>query len=131
MLSQKRVVVSIGNQQDLFKKKNIKGMVYMTQIHDHQYLNRYKLMSLVFALTTILLIVVGATIWILNIEKVINGSWSSIFGVVFTVFGVALSFLQWHTQSSNKVPTQAPASLTRRLSQQVHQAQIEGTISGV
>lgn len=50
---------------------------------------------LVCLIVTIFLFV-GAVLWILNIEKVIAGPWSSILGVAFTVSGVFIAFLQWY-----------------------------------
>ena len=47
---------------------------------------------------TISIIAVGTIFWILNIEEVIKGSWSSVIAAVFTVLGVLLALLQWYTQ---------------------------------
>jgi hypothetical protein len=41
---------------------------------------------------------VGATVWILNTLGTIQGSWSAIMGILFTVTGIILALLQLHIQ---------------------------------
>lgn len=52
------------------------------------------------------LITLGAALWILNIEGLIKGPWSTILGVLFTIFGIMLAMLQWHGQMVSTALTQ-------------------------
>ncbi len=50
---------------------------------------------LAFALMTFLFLLVAGVIWILNIQGIIKGPWSSILAVVFIILGVAFTLFQW------------------------------------
>jgi hypothetical protein len=67
-----------------------------------------KQLSRIFLVGIIALMSLSALIWILNSEGIVQGTWSTIFPVVFTVFGIILALLQWYTQAS---PRSAAPSL--------------------
>jgi len=50
---------------------------------------------LAFALITFLFLLAAGVIWILNIQGIIKGPWSSILAVVFIILGVAFTLFQW------------------------------------
>src|SRR5436853_3389603 len=50
---------------------------------------------LAIAIIAILFLVGGATLWILNSQGIIQGSWSSILLIIFTVLGVVIGLFQW------------------------------------
>src|SRR5947209_10989990 len=56
----------------------------------------------------ILLLVGGTIIWILNSQGIIQGSWSSILLIIFTVFGIIIGLFQWlyPISSSSSQPSQ-------------------------
>ena len=53
------------------------------QRHHNKSTQKYRLLVIM----TISIIAVGTIFWILNIEEVIKGSWSSVIAAVFTVLG--------------------------------------------
>ena len=66
----------------------------------------------IIALVAILFLVGGATLWILNSQGIIQGSWSGILLIIFTVLGIVIGLFQWLfpvTASSSQQPT-APSS---------------------
>jgi hypothetical protein len=72
---------------------------------------RYKHISRVFIAGIVILMSLSALVWILNSEGIVQGTWATIFNVVFTVFSVILGLLQWYTQTSTvpKVPSTLPS----------------------
>lgn len=50
---------------------------------------------LVLAGIIFLFLTCGAAIWILNIEDIIQGPWSTIVAAIFTLLGVIFTFFQW------------------------------------
>ena len=68
------------------------------------FMNRKRLLQrhLVFLLLAMTMLLGGAILWVLNIEEVVRGPWSSILGVCFTVLGVVLALLQWHAQITSR-----------------------------
>jgi len=90
-------------------------------------------MNFAFVVFATSLIIVGAIIWILNIEDVIKGPWSSILGVIFTVLSAVLTLLQWHLQTTLRMlPTSvaSPVQATKE-NQQGHSTQIEDIVPRV
>jgi hypothetical protein len=84
--------------------------------------------SLAFLVVAILLI---AGVWILNILGSIPGSWSGIFGAIFTVLGVVLTMIPLLSSSSGKLPAQntdAPVIIYSPLN---HHGHLEGIIHDV
>lgn len=65
---------------------------------------------LAFLRIIVLLILGGAIIWILNIQGIVPGPWSSIFSAVFTVIGVIVALLPWHQPSPARI-SRGPLSL--------------------
>jgi tetratricopeptide (TPR) repeat protein len=61
----------------------------------------------------ILLLIAGALVWILSTEHLIQGDWSTILSVVFTVLGVILALLTWLFPFSPD-QTEAPSLLLAR-----------------
>jgi hypothetical protein len=59
-----------------------------------------KQVSRVFLVGIITLMSLSALVWILNSEGIVQGTWATIFHVVFTVFSVILGLLQWCKQTS-------------------------------
>jgi hypothetical protein len=55
--------------------------------------------SRVFLLGIIALMILSALVWILNSEGIVQGTWATIFDIVFRVFSVILGLLQWYTQT--------------------------------
>ncbi len=55
---------------------------------------------------TLAVVIGGGLIWVLNIEAVIQGPWSTIFGVVATASGIILALLQWYTSLAQGYPTE-------------------------
>lgn len=49
----------------------------------------------IIAIIAILFLMSGATLWILNAQGVIQGSWSNILLIIFTVLGVVIGLFQW------------------------------------
>lgn len=45
--------------------------------------------------TAILLILGAGAVWVLNVEGIVKGSWSSPLAVAFGVVGALFTFLQW------------------------------------
>jgi hypothetical protein len=54
------------------------------------------------ATTAFLLLLVGGIIWVLNIQKVVEGPWSNTLAAIFTVFGVVFALFQWLLPVSSK-----------------------------
>jgi len=54
--------------------------------------------SSLLILVGIPLIIVGASLWILNIEGIVTGNWSAIVQVIFTALGILLTLLQLGSQ---------------------------------
>jgi tetratricopeptide (TPR) repeat protein len=50
---------------------------------------------LIIAIVAILFLVGGATLWILNNQGIIQGSWSGILLIIFTVLGIVIGLFQW------------------------------------
>src|SRR5690348_5974355 len=50
---------------------------------------------LIIAIVAILFLVGGATLWILNNQGIIQGSWSSVLLIIFTVLGIVIGLFQW------------------------------------
>jgi hypothetical protein len=69
---------------------------------------RKRRMSHVFVVTIALVIALGAIVWILSLENVIQSSWSGILGVIFTFLGVIFGLLQWHLQRATGTPVVPP-----------------------
>ncbi len=59
----------------------------------------------------ILLLVGGTILWILNSQGIIQGSWSSILLIIFTVFGIIIGLFQWLYPVSS--PTSQPSQLSQ------------------
>jgi hypothetical protein len=77
-----------------------------TRIREQKQGSTPDLKRLIFLfVSTLLLIVVGAIIWILSIAGLIGGTWSSIVGVIFTALGVILALFQWYAQANSGSPT--------------------------
>lgn len=75
----------------------------------------------VLLMVIILPMIGGAIIWILNIQGLITGPWSSIFSVVFTVLGALVAFLQWHQQAlTSRPPESLFSSMPRQRLPSVH-----------
>jgi hypothetical protein len=83
--------------------------------------------SFTFLVIAITLLVGGAILWILNIMNVIEGPWSSILGVIFTILGIVLGLLQWHVQ----LLSDASPSNTHSPNQRKRYFQLEGFNLGV
>jgi hypothetical protein len=64
----------------------------------------------VFIVGMITLMSISVPVWILNSEGIIQGTWPTIFSVIFTVFSTILGLLQWHAQISTQpdVPSPVP-----------------------
>jgi len=80
-------------------------------------------------LVIVLPIIGGAIIWILNIQGLVTGPWSSIFSVLFTVLGALVALLQWHQQSPTAIPLSPHVQSLSR--QGMPQVQLEDTHLGV
>ncbi len=50
---------------------------------------------LIIAIVAILFLIGGATLWILNSQGIIQGSWSGILLIIFTVLGIVIGLFQW------------------------------------
>src|SRR5205807_2149779 len=88
--------------------------------------------SIFFVVLAMFLIFIGAFVWVLNLEHIILGPWSTLLSVFFTVLSVILALLQWHTQFSIGVPAYPPAVLpTHKLSSQDHYMYTKGIALGV
>jgi tetratricopeptide (TPR) repeat protein len=73
------------------------------------------------ALIAILLLIVGAVVWILNTEHLIQGDWSTILPIVFTVLALIVALLTWLFPFSPDQPEASALPLVREL---VHQRAI-------
>lgn len=69
--------------------------------------------SRVLVVGGVLLMSLSALVWILNSEGFVQGSWSTIFNIIFLVLSVILGFLQWYAQMSSR-PTTPPFLLVPR-----------------
>jgi apolipoprotein N-acyltransferase len=47
------------------------------------------------AVIAVLFLVGGAVLWILNAQGIVQGSWSSLLLIIFTVLGVVIGLFQW------------------------------------
>ena len=81
----------------------------LTRTRGQPHYGRLNQKYFIFVTIAILIIAGGAIIWILNIEKVITGPWSSILGAIFTVLGAVLGLLQWYSQFTSEIPA-APST---------------------
>lgn len=80
--------------------------VYQTQ-QSRQKRRRLIEKRIVIATVAILFLVAAATLWILNSQGIIQGSWSNILLIIFTFTGVLVGLFQWLFPISNNSP--APA----------------------
>lgn len=103
----------------------------MTQTHNQRYQNRWKQLRTAFVIAAILLVFIGAVIWILNIENLLTGPWSSIASVVFTVLGVITALLQWHSPPSADASMASLDLSMEDTEPQGIQTQMKGNSSGI
>src|SRR5947209_5233498 len=75
------------------------------QFREPQGRKHFPWMRLIIILIAILLFAAGAIIWILNIGHVIQGAWSFILPVIFTVLGVLFALFQWLFPINSSTPT--------------------------
>ena len=65
----------------------------------------------IIAIVAILFLIGGATLWILNSQGIIQGSWSGILLIIFTVLGIVIGLFQWLfpvTAPSSQQPIASP-----------------------
>src|SRR5947209_8023048 len=67
---------------------------------------------LIIAIVAILFLVGGATLWILNNQGIIQGSWSGILLIIFTVLGIVIGLFQWLFPVT-AAPSQQPIAPSR------------------
>ncbi len=92
-----------------------------TQVHDPQ---NHRQRPPIFVFIIVLMVIGGASLWILNIQGIVPGPWSSILGVIFTSLGVLLALFQWHFLNTSET-SQASAPLPPALHQQRRHAKKE------
>lgn len=78
----------------------------MAPLQEPQHKKRHRLKHQAFLLVIVLLLLVGTIIWILNIQGLVPGPWSSIVSAICTVAGVLVALLQWHQPSLEKIPSE-------------------------
>src|SRR5947209_2358819 len=68
--------------------------------------NRRRLIEkrIIIATVAIFFLVAAATLWILNSQGVIQGSWSNVLLIIFTFLGVLVGLFQWLFPISNSSP---------------------------
>ena len=54
----------------------------------------------------LLFLLAGATLWILNSQGIVRGSWSSTLLIVFTVLGIVVGLFQWLFPITSPPPQQ-------------------------
>src|SRR5260221_3678915 len=78
-------------------------------------IQRRKLIRVISAIIAVLLSSAGALLWILNTEHKIQGDWSTILPIPFTVLGVLLALLAWLFPFSPDQSEASHLSLVRKL----------------
>src|SRR5438045_4349646 len=61
---------------------------------------------LIIVIVAILFLVGGAILWILNSQGIIQGSWSGILLIIFTVLGIVIGLFQWLFPITASLPQQ-------------------------
>src|SRR5260370_28143095 len=71
--------------------------------------------SVITVIIAILVLIVGALVWILNTEHLIQGDWSTILPVVFIALAVIFALLTWLFPFSPDQPEVSSLPLAREL----------------
>ena len=72
---------------------------------------------LILAIIALLLLSSGAIIWILNIQDIIRGPWSSVLAVLFALLGLIIALFQWLFPFSPNEPNRAeilPVNISKK-----------------
>ena len=96
------------------------------QVPDQQHSRRRRNRVVVTGLAIVFLAGVAA-IWVTNIGNVLSG----VLGIVFTLLGILIAFLQWQPQPQFEAQMQARAISPSEQGQQQFYEQIEGATLGI
>lgn len=93
----------------------------MARLQEPQEKKRFRRKRLTLLIVVILPLLIGATIWVLSVQGLITGSWSGVFGAiftavgaVFTVIGVIYTLFQPHQPPLDEVPSISANASTRQ-----------------
>ena len=72
------------------------------QVPDHHHYSRWRRKRLILISVTTIILVGVATIWVINVGNLL----SNLLGIVFTLLGILIAFLQWQPQPHVEVQMQ-------------------------